>query len=121
MGKERWAKKQVLILIIIALIAFAVGFIPGVVKNHYQNSYQNGNFIEEVGELATGPSGPSGCAEFTGDKKCTCCTGCSAGCKKDCIDYYKSKGMTPDSKHVAVCTNSCRVFRKCSAGDCSGC
>jgi len=92
MAKEGWTKRQILILIIIALIAFAVGFIPNVVKNSYKN---NKNFIGALSEGAAGgglgtpdedtwPTPSKDCA------KSSSCELCCIGKKNQCegVDCY---------------------------------
>jgi len=80
MAKEGWTKRQILIVIIIALIAFAVGFIPNVIKNSYKGNYQNEEFI---GELAEAPGPPYDCP--AGDHPCQL-----KGCYNKALEDYKN-------------------------------
>jgi len=133
MAKEGWTKKQILILIIIALIAFAIGLIPNVVKNYYQS---NEKFI---GELAEGPGAPSG-----SDPDCPMCPGTSTADKKACkeckdskfwgcviaatLDFYVCKSdcktgicATPCSTEDIECVGGCGSCSECMDGCTSYC
>jgi len=108
MAKEGWTKRQILILIIIALIALAVGIIvPNLVKNYcYQN---NEKFI---GELATSWGCPTEDKDCLKDRCETDCDSAASDCFNSCRDSCPScKGnpctiMMPSSADKARC-NDC--------------